>query len=188
MRQLRLITLIAGMLLAFTLLFPARSTAQESSATRFQTGLDYNFVRTNAPPGGCGCFSLNGGNGWAAYQFSGAFAIVGEVSAQHATNVLGSGTNVTLVSYLFGPRYSFPVSKHFVLFAQTLLGDSTLRATASSNSNAFAMTLGGGLDVRLNRHFTVRAAQVDYFFTHFDNGVNDHQNNLRVTTGLSYRF
>jgi peptidoglycan-associated lipoprotein len=50
------------------------------------------------------------------------------------------------------------------------------------------MTLGGGLDIRLTRHLSLRPGELDYFYTRFPNGGNDHQNNLRVAAGMSYRF
>ena len=30
---------------------------------RYELGLNYNYFHANAPPGQCGCFSLNGGSG-----------------------------------------------------------------------------------------------------------------------------
>jgi len=50
------------------------------------------------------------------------------------------------------------------------------------------MTAGGGLDVELTKRFAVRAFQADYYLTHFANGVNDHQNNLRISVGLVLRL
>jgi outer membrane immunogenic protein len=120
--------------------------------------------------------------------------VLGQFSAQHASAVLGSGTDATLVSYQFGPRYSFTKSRKFVPFAQALLGGASLLSgsglltTSSGTSSAFAMTLGGGPDIRLTRHFSLRPAELDYFYTRFPNGGNDHQNNLRVAAGMSYRF
>jgi len=51
-----------------------------------------------------------------------------------------------------------------------------------------SMTVGGGFDYRLSRRLSLRPIQADYLFTHFPNGTNDHQNNLRLTTGLAVRF
>jgi peptidoglycan-associated lipoprotein len=191
-RQLAHGLLGLAMILALGVLLSGSAHAQEAS--KFAIGGDYNYVHTNAPPGGCGCFSLNGGDGWAAYNFSSSLGLVGQFSALHASNVLGSGTDATLVTYEFGPRYSYARSGKFEPFAQGLLGGATLVSgsgfltTSSGTASAFAMTLGGGLDVRLTHHWTLRAAELDYFYTRFQNGANDHQNNLRVAAGLSYRF
>jgi len=185
---------LLGLALILALCAVLSASVQAQEASKFAVGADYNYVHTNAPPGGCGCFSLNGGDGWASYNVNGSLALVGLFSALHASNILGSGTDATLVSYQFGPRYSFTRSRRFVPFAQALLGGATLLSgsgvltTSTGTASAFAMTLGGGLDIRLSRHFTLRAAEVDYFYTRFPNGVNDHENNLRVAAGLSYRF
>jgi hypothetical protein len=47
---------------------------------------------------------------------------------------------------------------------------------------------GGGLDIGLTRHIAVRAFEADYYLTRFDNGVNDHQNNLRIDAGVVIRL
>ena len=50
------------------------------------------------------------------------------------------------------------------------------------------MTAGGGLDISLTRRIALRALEADYYLTRFDNGVNDHQNNLRIAAGVIVRF
>ena len=56
------------------------------------------------------------------------------------------------------------------------------------SANAFAMTAGGGLDIRLTRRIALRAFEADYYLTHFDNDVSDKQNNLRIAAGVIVRF
>jgi hypothetical protein len=34
----------------------------------------------------------------------------------------------------------------------------------------------------------LRAFEADYYLTRFDNGVNDHQNNLRIAAGVIIRL
>jgi peptidoglycan-associated lipoprotein len=158
----------------------------------FDLGVDYNYVRSNAAPGECGCFSLNGGDGWVGYNLTKSLGAVAEISGQHAGNPDNSGDSLNLISYLFGPRYRWHRISHFEPFGEVLFGGSRATgrvATGGSGSlNAFAMTAGGGLDVNLTRRLGLRAFQADYFFTHFRNGVNDHQNNLRISGGLVLRF
>ena len=38
------------------------------------------------------------------------------------------------------------------------------------------------------RHFAVRALEADYYRTQFSNGLNDRQNNLRLSAGVIFRF
>jgi peptidoglycan-associated lipoprotein len=186
--SIHLLTLI-GLAVGLAALLPAAAAAQDHTA--FEAGVNYNYVRSNASPGQCGCFSLNGGAGWIALSFTHSLSAVAEVSGQHAGNPDNSGEGLNLVSYMFGPRYRRGKSR-IQPFAQTLFGASHatgLIATGGSGSfNAFAMTAGGGADVKLTRRLALRAFEADYFLTLFKNGVNDHQNNLRIGTGLVFRF
>jgi outer membrane immunogenic protein len=185
--------LLLAMACTFCLLESASAGAQDVPLA--EVGADYNYVHTNAPPGGCGCFSMHGGDGWLAYNFSHSFSAVGLLSAQRASNVAGSGADLTLTSYLIGPRYSWRRSGRFIPFGQLLLGGAHAAGSFApgsagnpGSSNAFAMTAGGGLDVELTKRFAVRAFQADYYLTHFANRVNDHQNNLRISVGLVLRL
>ena len=47
------------------------------------------------------------------------------------------------------------------------------------------MAAGGGADVTLTRHVSLRAIEVDYLLTRFDSAS---QNNFRLQTGLVWRF
>ena len=50
------------------------------------------------------------------------------------------------------------------------------------------MVAGGGFDVGITRHLAARAFEADYYLTHFSNGLNDRQNNLRISAGIIFRF
>jgi len=186
---------LAASLLLFGFAAVAALTAHAQSGGSVDVGVDYNYVRTNAPAGGCGCFALNGGSGWLAFNFSHSVGIVGEIASQHASNISSGGADLTLTSYLAGPRYTWAHARHFAPFAQVLLGGAHAsgslapgNSTLPGSSNAFAMTAGGGFDISLTRHISLRAFEADYYLTHFDNGVNDHQNNLRFAGGVIIRF
>lgn len=186
------VVLLLGITLALGCLFSPRAAAQNAPA--IELGMDYNYVRTNAPPGGCGCFSMNGGDGWIAFKFAHSVAAVAQLAVQHASNIGGS-TDLTLTSYLFGPRYSRAVTKRVVPFGQVLLGGTHADGSLAPGSdgvagtpNAFALSAGGGMDVGVSRRLAIRPADVEYFLTRFANGVNDHQNNFRFSAGVVFRF
>jgi outer membrane immunogenic protein len=179
--------------IAFCLSFLLPAGAQ--SVPVAEAGLSYNYVHTNAPPGDCGCISLNGGSGSIAYNFSRSFSAVADLGAQHASNIAPAGSDLTLTSYLFGPRYSLRNRTRFTPFGQVLLGGAHASGSLapgngglSGGSNAFAMVAGGGLDIGLTHHIAIRAIEADYYMTRFNNGVNDRQNNLRLGAGLVFRF
>jgi hypothetical protein len=122
-------------------------------------------------------------------------AIVGLVRGQRASDIDGSGDDLTLTSLVAGPRYSIAVTRRFVPFAQVLLGGvhasgslAPGNTVVEASSNAFAMLAGGRLDVGLNRLFTIRALEADHFMTRFKNGLNDRQNNIRLSAGVVVRF
>lgn len=164
-------------------------------AQSFEVGGGYSYVRANLPPDGCGCFSLNGGSGWVGIGLTRHFAIVGEVAAQHGSNIAGTNGDLTLTSYLFGPRYTVHRFERVKPFGQFLVGGAHASGSEAPGTsglpgspNAFALTAGGGLDVSLSKHFSLRMIQADYYFTHFGNGVNDRQNNLRIGAGLVFHI
>jgi hypothetical protein len=128
-----------------------------------------------------------------------------------------------LFTYTFGPQVKFRAGRLNPYF-QTLFGaaDSTVyknldRAICVSNpivggtpsncvvnsqfqnpsNNAFAMVVGGGLDVVVSRRFTIRAGEVDYLLTRFSAGGlvgeatrfdEGNQNSLRIVVGGVFTF
>ncbi len=190
----RLSQLILSVLLGFCAISVAAPSAT-AQADKFEFGIDYNYVRANGPPGGCGCFSMNGGNAWAGYRLTDSFSAVGEFSAQHAGNINGSGQDLTLFSYLFGPRFTLRKSDRWQPFGELLLGGAHSSGTfepsstgGSGSFNSFSLVTGGGLDIHVIPHFDIRAVDADYYLTQFPNGVNGRQNNLRISAGVVFRF
>lgn len=159
-----------------------------------ELGGSYLYTHTNAPPGGCGCFAMNGAGAWVSFDVTHNLAIVGEVSVQRASNVLGSGKSLTVFSYTAGPRYSWRTHRRIVPFAQALFGgahasgDYYPTGNGLDGSNSFAMTIGGGLDLPVTKRLTVRMIEAGYYMTRFANVINDHQNNLRIGAGVTFRL
>lgn len=179
--------------LACCLLFAAGASAQEAS--RLDVGANYNYVRTNAAPGDCGCISMQGGGGWVGYNFSRSWGVIGEVASQHASNISPLSADLTLTSFMGGVRYKRKIGGLFWPFAQVELGGAHASGNMApgnpgipGSSNAFALAAGGGLDLAFSHWFAIRVIQADYFYTRFANGANDHQNNLRIGAGAVIRF
>jgi hypothetical protein len=66
-----------------------------------------------------------------------------------------------------------------------------ITARLATSQTAFAMTVGGGLDIEINKHVSFRPVGVDYYLTRFQNfrtQGDDSQNNLRYTTGFNFMF
>jgi outer membrane protein OmpA-like peptidoglycan-associated protein len=53
------------------------------------------------------------------------------------------------------------------------------------------LTAGAGLDVRVHRHLAIRVIQAEYLMTRFENrntGANGSQNDIRLSSGIVFRF
>lgn len=174
-----------------------QQAAPSPEPMRFNIALGYSYQHSNAPPGGCGCFSLNGGSVSAAWPIgSSGFALAGDIGATHAGSIGSNGASLTLSSYTAGARYAPHFHSPIHPFAQTLVGlahasGSLVQGSSPAASNAsaaFAALLGGGADLNAGRRFAIRLIEADYLLTTFDNSTNNHQNNLRITAGLVLRF
>jgi hypothetical protein len=170
--------------------------AELQNGRKLEVGGEYNYVRSNSPPGTCGCISMNGGDAWLSYNLTPTWAAVAQISSQTASNIGASrDLDLTFMSYLFGPRASRRVTDHFVTFVQALFGVAHANGSMAPGSSgiagsprAFAMSAGAGVDIKITRNFFIRPAEVDYYLTLFNNGVNSRQNNLRLSSGIVFRF
>jgi outer membrane immunogenic protein len=179
-----------------SILFLAVATAamaQESYSG--DAALTYHWMRTNTSPGKCGCFALNGGGVSGSWNLRPRWAVVAEISAERAGNVLSTGKSLTLTSYLAGARYRLPQpwlrGPHSPRpFAQLLLGAEHPGGGVAGSGDgfyAFATRMGGGIDVPVSSRIAVRF-QIDYSLTHSANSANDHQNNLLLGAGAVFRW
>ncbi len=93
---------------------------------------------------------------------------------------------------LIGPRFNWRNSSAFIPYAHALFGGARYNADArngnfscpDTNETAFAMALGGGLDIKAGNHVDVRAIQVDYlpvFFSH------KREDGLRFSAGVKIK-
>ena len=176
--------------------FTLRAQSSAAAPTHLEAAGDFNYVHSNAPPGGCGCFSLFGGSASVAYKFRPHAAVVGEFAMINNNNVENTGHILTITTALAGVRVPYPLhATRYAPYAQVLIGlshDSGMIAQVNpsgpSSYNAFAASIGGGLDIRLTRRLSLRPAEVDYLVTTFPNRAANHQNNTRVSSGLVIRF
>jgi hypothetical protein len=156
-----------------------------------ELSLGYAYLHANAPPGSCECFSFNGGYGSVAMNFPHGISLVGDISAATAGNVSGTTENLTIVNYLFGPRFSWrPSSSRFTPYGQFLLGGSSQSSNIAAvpNASAFALSLGGGASARLTPHLGWNLAEADWLHSQLPNAVNNRQNDLRISSGIIFRF
>ena len=128
------------------------------------------------------------------------------------------GLNGTLANYLLGPRVSFKRGSRFVPYVQALFGGATLWESLpvpdvafvvtpiagggvilpngatlnySRVTSGFAMTAGGGIDIKINKHVYLRPVQAEYFMTRLSPigafGVTT-RNNFRYSAGINFSY
>lgn len=188
-------TRVAAILLLLIAPWAARAQAvpiglMQEDIPRMELGLNYNYIHANAPPGQCGCFSLNGGSGVVLVNMTPKWAAVADLSLAVANHVNGTTQNIMIFNYLFGARYSLRNHTRFVPYGEVLFGGAKedVNFNFVINRSAFGLSGGGGVTTRLSRKFDFNIVQVDYVHTRIPNGRNNSQNNTRVSSGLSYRF
>ena len=136
--------------------------------------------------------SLNGWEGSIEGKFLPFIGIVADFSGHYGSEDFSAcngfdcpifNTDVTQHNYLFGPRVSMSVGK-FRPFAELLIGAAHANAHNFRSDTSFATAVGGGLDYKLLKILAWRF-QGDYIHSDlFDN----HQNNLRLSTGIALHF
>jgi outer membrane immunogenic protein len=187
---------VVGILLLGSTVMKAQDVSSGQPGYRADVAATYQWIKTNTPNGSCDCFYLKGGDLSASLRLLPEMSAVADVNLSHANDVLGSGSSLTLSSYMAGPRFRLPLSgshSRYVPepFAQILLGAAHAgggAAGAGDRTTVFAARVGGGMDVALAGGLAVRLFQVDYYLTDFANSTNNHQNNLLFGAGLVYRW
>jgi len=154
---------------------------------------------------------LNGGSTSIAYNFNRHLGLVGDFGAYTNSQIRFTGaylatvdvnnSNVAVLTYLVGPRLSFRKNERITPFVQALFGDvhanqvtltdCVFSCTLLPSQDAFAMTAGGGLDIKVRRHLAIRIIQAEYLmtrFTSYTTGSAGTQNDVRLSAGLVLRF
>jgi len=181
--------------LAVALLVSAMGTAPTLRAQQDPSKIElyggYNYVRFNVNANVSGqpplqTFNGNGGGGDLAYSVNSRLSAVGDMGGYWAANATRQGA---AIPYLFGPRVNVRRGK-VTPFAQVLLGGVVTSSgiVQTGWQSHFAMTAGGGVDVKLSKHFSIRPAQAEYFLTKIPDGLNNRQNNFRFGAGIVLRF
>src|SRR5690348_1140487 len=164
--------------------------AREAAAWEISAGFalrDYSTPGLNLKMDG-GYFSVN-------YNILSWLGVEGEglaVFKQQGKQSLGTREKWALVTGMAGPKV-YPFHHHKVTpFAHFLIGmgyyDLSVPAfggfpSSKSTSTAMAYEIGGGLDLRIKRHWAVRLVQAGFDQTAFYGG-NPKQGGYRFSTGI----
>jgi hypothetical protein len=154
------------------------SVAQEIPRVQLFGG--YSYTRFDSPTlGFANPSNLSGFNIAPAFNVTYGFGVKAELTGQY-------GSKVNLRDLTVGPQFLHPRGKA-LFFAHALFGDSRnfVRVGTGEGDTARAIVLGGGVDLGISPRLAFRAVQVDYVRTTL---FGTTQNNVRVSTGLVYRW
>jgi len=195
-------------ILAIILMLPLFLKAQDTPKTEVFGG--YSYLHNSGS-------NFNGWEGQGTLNLTPFFGLTFDASGHYHTASAFSpitgvsfSANQRLYNFLAGPTVTARFNK-FSVFGHGLFGaaHSSLGAgltlpivggisTGVTSANAFAMALGGGLDLNLTKHFAIRAVQADYLYTRFNaldaltfglsTSSSGHQNSFRYSAGIVFRF
>ncbi len=189
------------------------SRGLDSYTPRFELFMGYSYLRAvPSLAAGNRLDWLNGGSTSIAFNLNRYLGLVGDFGGFNETRILFVSGNPPVVTgpfqavdsgsvftFLAGPRLSFRSHERITPFVQTLFGDihatQEMRCPSCTPSlpaeNAFALTAGGGLDIKIHHHLAIRVIQAEYMMTRFENfsaGKTEAQNEMRLSSGLVFRF
>jgi hypothetical protein len=146
------------------------------------------------PAGSAGDPNMLGGSASVAFYFNHYFGVVGDFGGYNFTGQ-PKGFSEQIYTIMFGPRFTFRKDRRYSPFAQALFGGGRViinEGAPQGGESSFVAIFGGGLDIRVSRHFAIRAVQIDYVMTHFANtsvspSIPATQNDFRVSAGIVFR-
>lgn len=87
--------------------------------------------------------------------------------------------------FYYRPRYWMINPFGEALFGVSRLDLNLTQAGQKFSENGFSFRTGGGVDVKVTRHWAVRAFEADYYRTPF---LQSHQNNVWLSAGVIFKF
>jgi hypothetical protein len=135
-------------------------------------GAQYEHLQSN--------YNAVGWNASLTGNFKHVLGITGDFSGVYNSR----RANSSVYTYTVGPVLTarLPVVQPFV---HALFGGATISNGAASD-NAFAIFLGGGLDIGLRKGIGLRLVQADWLMTKFGDQTQDRQG--RISAGIVIKF
>ena len=163
----------------------------------------YQFLHVGNFDGDEDSANTSGWNASAAFHVTRFLSVAGDFGGGYQTKkVTGGGltgnASVRVYTYTFGPVVSFPTRGIVQPFVHVLFGGARVRPTGcvifsgspdecgSGNASGFAMVLGGGLDLRGDKHMALRIIQLDWL--HLPAEFGSQNSNVRASAGVVFHF
>jgi outer membrane protein OmpA-like peptidoglycan-associated protein len=193
-------------------------TAAAEEVPKVGVFLGYEYVRFSSEQATVPSFNGHGGGGQFVYNINHWLSGVFDAGAVTNGGYGDFRTNSTFINFVAGPRFSFRRNKHVTPYFQVLFGgvygtssipvsgfvdpstpilnilptlnpDLPVSARFTRSQTGFAMTAGGGIEVKISRHVVFRPLALDYYMTKLRNlqafGDNQ-QDNLRASAGFMF--
>jgi opacity protein-like surface antigen len=191
------------------LLLLASGTAMAQDYPTVETSPAFMYIHTAPLLGGSQSFNCVGAGGTFAYNLTKMFGIAADLGGckllGQNNNLLETTINGSEFTYLFGPRVTLRNHSPFTPFFEVNMGGTRISLSCQNSAvncvnatggntfsrNAFALTAGGGFDIKLNKKFSIRLIQAEYLYTRFGNDCpftvcsnNNNQNSFRLKSGI----
>ena len=156
--------------LVFSAVWSLTAAAQDHPRGELFGGYQFTHFDPNVNANGWNASITGNLNNWfgVTADFSGAYKNGGKLHTAMA-----------------GPVFSYRKSERVTPFAHVLVGGAVASGGGISE-NGFAMAVGGGLDVNLNKRVAWRLIQGDWLL--FRAGGETDKKNARISTGIVFRF
>jgi opacity protein-like surface antigen len=187
------------------LLLTAGAALAQNDFPKVETAPAFMYIRT-VPPGNAQSVNCAGGGGTIAYNLTSMFGLAADLGGCKVFGFLPSSSPLSNkitgneFTYLFGPRITLRNSSPFRPFFELNFGGARISLSCNNNTacsgtsfakSAFAMTVGGGFDMKLSKKFSLRPVQAEYLYTRFGNSCpftictnNNNQNSFRLKSGI----
>jgi opacity protein-like surface antigen len=189
--------------------YPTVETAPAFMFIRTSPNFTHAFSVNGTQVTGSNDFNCAGGGGTLAYNVSSLIGIAADLGGckffGNPTGLNNYKITGNQFTYLFGPRLTLRNHSAFTPFFDLNFGGDRLSAscnngngscisrfgTGSYSKNAFALTVGGGFDIKLSKKLSLRPIQAEYLYTRFGNSCaasvcnnNNNQNAFRLKSGI----
>src|SRR5580658_3016033 len=161
----------------------------------FYPGCDVHGLLPGAltPVASCLKWDPRGAGATVTYDFNRWFGLTVDGSGQWGSGNSGVAARIDQVEFFnlsAGPKFSYR-SRHFSPFLEALVGEHRLASEVFGNDYEIGLLAGGGLDLKLSRHFAWRMFRADYVFSNHQYGPSSvvpatDVRGARLQTGLVF--
>jgi outer membrane protein OmpA-like peptidoglycan-associated protein len=159
------------------------AAAQDQPTPKWELFGGYSFVYFGADVHGLlpgGIIPINslvesnprGAGASITYNFNRWLGLTGDVSGDLSSGERGVEMRIDdaeFFNFSAGPKLTFR-KRRFSLFAEALVGEHRLASEVFGSDYEVGFMAGGGLDLKLNRHFALRLIRADYVYSNHQYG------------------